>query len=411
MQAIYIQRTIEPTILQASANFPVVMVTGPRQIGKTTTLQRIAGVKRRYITLDDINERTLAKTDPELFFKRHPPPILIDEVQYAPELFTYIKIICDRERKPGLFWLTGSQKFHLMKNVAESLAGRVAILDLLGLSQAELLKPPFASQPVIPTAEWLQHARANAVPNFSLMDIYQRIWTGSFPQLALNPQVNRDLFYSSYVQTYIQRDVREITNITNETGFYQFLRATAARSGQLLNYAELAKDADINHRTVKDWLHILEASGIIYLLHPYHNNVVKRLIKTPKLYFLDTGLCAYLTRWQSAAALEAGAMSGNILETYVVSEIIKSYWHHGKEAYCSFYRDKDQKEVDLILEQDNTLFPIEIKKTAKPSSNAPKNFNFLTDLKPNLGHGLVVCFTETDLPLSREVDAVPVSYL
>lgn len=407
----YIQRTMESTITQASASFPVIMVTGPRQIGKTTLLQRCSGSDRRYVTLDDLNERALAKSDPELFFKRNAPPILIDEVQYAPELFSYIKIICDRERKPGLFWLTGSQKFHLMKNISESLAGRVAILDLLGLSQAEIFKHPHTCKPLLPTDEWLTNARKHAIKNFDLMEIYKRIWTGSFPQIALHSQTDRDLFYASYIQTYIQRDVREITNITNETGFYDFLRAVAARTGQLLNYADLARDADINHRTVKDWLNILETSGIIYLLRPYHNNVLNRLIKTPKIYFLDTGLCSYLTRWQSVESLEAGAMSGHILETYVVTEILKSYWHNGKQAYFNFYRDKDNREIDLIIEQNNTLYPIEIKKTAKPSTNAPSNFTFLEKLQQKIGHGMIICLIEKDIPLSRTVNAIPIGYL
>lgn len=407
----YLERTMEATLARASASFSVVMITGPRQIGKTTLLQRCSEPNRRYVTLDDLNERSLAKNDPELFFKRNPPPILIDEVQYAPELFTYIKIISDRERKNGLFWLTGSQKFHLMKNVSESLAGRVAILDLLGLSQTEIFNHAQESQPLLPTSEWLSHARQYAKSNFSLMEIYKRIWIGSFPQVVLESKTDRDLFYASYVQTYIQRDVREITNITNETGFYNFLRAVAARTGQLLNYADLARDADINHRTVKDWLNILETSGIIYLLRPYHNNTVNRLIKTPKLYFLDTGLCSYLTRWQSIESLEAGAMSGAILETYVFTEILKSYWNNGKEAYFNFYRDKDDKEVDLIIDQNNTLYPIEVKKTAKPSTNAPSNFKFLSGLQQNIGHGMIICLTEKDNPLSRDVDAVPVGYL
>jgi predicted AAA+ superfamily ATPase len=407
----YIERTITISLLKASAAFPAVMVTGPRQIGKTTLLQHCSEPNRRYVTLDDLNERALAKSDPELFFKRNPPPILIDEVQYAPELFSYIKIICDRERKPGLFWLTGSQKFHLMRHISESLAGRIAILDLLGLSQTEISNQPCDNQPLLPTESWLNNARIHAKKEFHLMDVYKRIWTGSFPQIALQPETDRDLFYRSYIQTYIQRDVREITNITNETGFYNFLRAAAARTGQLLNYADLAKDADINHRTVKDWLNILETSGIIYLLRPYHTNIVDRLIKTPKLYFLDTGLCSYLTRWQSVESLEAGAMSGHILETYVFTEILKSYWHNGKEAYFNFYRNKDDKEIDLIINQNNTLYPIEIKRTANPSANASRNFNFLSKLKQNIGHGLVICLIEKDIPLSREVDAIPIWYL
>lgn len=407
----YTKRTMEATIIKASSSFPVLMVTGPRQIGKTTLLQRCSEPNRRYVTLDDLNERSLAKSDPELFFKRNPPPILIDEVQYAPELFGYIKIICDRERKNGLFWLTGSQKFHLMQNISESLAGRVAILDLLGLSQAEIFNHAQDSKPLLPTSEWLTHARRNAQKDFGLMEVYKRIWIGSFPQIVLQSETERDLFYASYVQTYIQRDVREITNITNEIGFYNFLRAVAARTGQLLNYADLARDADINHRTVKDWLNILKTSGIIYLLRPYHNNVVNRLIKTPKVYFLDTGLCSYLTRWQSVESLEAGAMSGHILETYVFTEVLKSYWHNGKEAYFNFYRDKDDREVDLIIDQNNTLYPIEMKKAANPAANAPSNFKFLAGLKQNIGHGMVICLTERDIPLSRDVDAVPVGYI
>ncbi|MBM3610954.1 MAG: ATP-binding protein [Alphaproteobacteria bacterium] len=407
----YVHRTLESTLIKASASFPVVMVTGPRQIGKTTFLQHCAKNDRRYVTLDDFNERALAVADPELFFKRNPPPILIDEVQYAPELFSYIKIICDKERKPGLFWLTGSQKFHLMKNISESLAGRVAILDLLGLSQAEIFKSPWAQAPVLPTSEWIELSREHAVKECTLMDLYKRIWSGSFPQIALDSTVDRDLFYSSYIQTYIQRDVKNIANITSESGFFTFLKAAAARTGQLLNYADLARDADISQKSVKDWLSILETSGIIYLLRPYHNNVVNRLVKTPKLYFLDTGLCSYLTRWQSPESLEAGAMSGAILETYVVSEILKSYWHNGKQAYFNFYRDKDGKEVDLIIDQNNTLYPIEIKKTANPLKNAPKNFGFLQNLKQNIGQGMVVCLTDKDYPLSRDINAVPIGYL
>lgn len=295
--------------------------------------------------------------------------------------------------------------------MSESLAGRVAILDLLGLSQAEIFNHAQNSQPLLPTPEWLNNASEHAQKDLGLMELYKRIWTGSFPQIALQHEADRDLFYASYVQTYIQRDVREITNITNETGFYNFLRAAAARTGQLLNYADLARDADINHRTVKDWLNILETSGIIYLLRPYHNNVVNRLIKTPKLYFLDTGLCSYLTRWQSVESLEAGAMSGHILETYVFTEILKSYWHNGKEAYFNFYRDKDDREVDLIIDQNNTLYPIEVKKTANPAANAPSNFKFLSGLQQTIGHGMVICLTEKDIPLSRDVDAVPVGYL
>lgn len=407
----YLKRTLEETIQKASKAFPVLLLTGPRQIGKTTLLKHCAHELRSFVTLDDIDERKLAQTDPELFFKKHPPPILIDEVQYAPQIFTTIKIICDREHQPGLFWLTGSQKFHLMRNVSESLAGRVAILDMLGLSQAEIFGHPHDKNPFLPTSEWIDAARPYAPSSFSLMDVYKQIWMGSFPQVVLDDKIDRDLFYKSYIQTYIQRDVREITNISNEEGFYGFLSATAARTGQLLNYVDLARDADLDHRRVKSWLNILETSGIIYLLRPYHINVTKRLLKTPKIYFMDTGLCSFLTRWDSHLSLESGAMSGAILETYMFIEILKSYWHHGKEAYFNFYRDKDQKEIDLIIEQNNTLYPVEFKKTAAPYHNAPKNFKALEKLHKKIGHGAVICLKDTDIPLSHDVDALPISYL
>jgi predicted AAA+ superfamily ATPase len=403
-------RTLEKVVREASHSFPVLLITGPRQVGKTTLLEMCADEKRTYVTLDDMEARSLAKNDPGLFVQTYKLPLIIDEIQYAPQLLSYIKMIIDREKKNGLFWLTGSQKFHLMKGITESLAGRVAIIDLLGLSQAELDGRGKDVDPFIPTQAWLEKARAHPHKK-TLQDVYERIWRGSFPKVYKMSQTSRDIFYRSYVQTYIQRDIKDILNITDETVFHKFLGAIAARTGQLLNYADLARDVAIDGKTAKAWLSVLESSGLVYLLQPYHTNLTKRLIKAPKLYFLDTGLCAYLTKWPDSKSLEAGAMSGAILETYLFSEILKSFWHNGLTAHCYYYRDMDQREVDLVIETGDTLYPVEFKKTATPSQTASKNFHLLEKLGKKVGRGVVLCFVRQDIPLSSEVTAIPVGYL
>ncbi|WP_027389067.1 ATP-binding protein [Chrysiogenes arsenatis] len=394
-------RTLAATIKQVSESFPVLLVTGPRQVGKTTLLEMCAPRGMQYVSLDDLDVRSLAQSDPALFLQTYKPPLIIDEIQYAPQLFSAIKIVVDRSPQNGQFWLTGSQKFHLMQGITESLAGRVAVLDLLGLSAAEIAHQGASSIPFLPSNE------IKPLVGVGLMETYRRIWLGSFPRVVDHPEI-RDIFYRSYVQTYIQRDVQDVLSISDEIAFHTFLGAIAARTGQLLNYADVARDVAVDNKTVKAWLSVLEASGLVYLLRPYHTNVTKRIIKTPKLYFLDTGLCAYLTKWTSPEALEAGAMSGAILETFVVAEILKSYWHHGKEANLYFYRDTDQKEVDVLIEANNTLYPIEIKKTATPSQNSTKSFSVLQKLGKPIGHGAVLCLTEKIVPLSLHVMAMPI---
>ena len=404
-------RTLAQTIHRVSACFPVLMVTGPRQVGKTTLLEMCAqDAPRRYVTLDDLDARALAQSDPALFLQTWPAPVIIDEIQYAPQLFSAIKLQVDREKTNGQFWLTGSQKFQLMRGITESLAGRVAIVDLLGLSQAELDGRAGASLPFVPTADWIASARQQANPK-SLMDMFGRIWLGSYPRLNAQGAQARDVFYRSYIQTYIQRDVQDVLKVSDQTAFHRFLTAVAARTGQLLNYAGLARAVDIDNKTAKAWLSVLETSGLVYLLQPYHSNLTKRLVKAPKLYFLDTGLAAYLTRWPDAAALEAGAMSGALLETWAVGEILKSYWHNGREAPLYFYRDADQQEIDLIVDSAAALYPVEIKKTASPSHNAKRHFTVLDKLNKPVGPGAVICFVERDIPLSREVTAIPLGYL
>ncbi len=404
----YRTRTLEKYFESASRRFPVMLVTGPRQIGKTTFLRHLAKKRRRYVTLDDPMIRSLAKTDPALFLQRFSTPLLIDEIQYAPELLSYIKISVDNDRTAGQYWLTGSQQFHLMKGISESLAGRVAVVRLLGFSQRELGNNASAG-PFLPTRACLRSR--DTLKSLTLANLYRKIWLGSFPALYQKTSTDRDLFYSSYVQTYLQRDVRDLANVGDESAFLRFLRASAARTGQMLNMQDLCRDSNINQATGKRWLSILENSGIAYLLEPYHTNVTKRLVKTPKLYFLDTGIAAWLTEWSSAATLEAGAMSGAFLETWVVAEVIKSWWHNGKRAPLYYYRDKDTKEVDLLIHQDGIVYPIEIKKSANPGKDAVRHFKALESLKLPIGPGCVVSLVSQPLPITESVQAIPVGMM
>jgi len=382
------------------------LVVGARQVGKTTLLRYLSDERRRYVSLDDPLIRNLAKEDPALFMQRFPPPVLIDEIQYATELLPYIKLEADAQRSPGLFWLTGSQQFHLMKGVSESLAGRVGIVNLLGMSRNEMVGRSLA--PFLPTSEELnQQSRAD--DKVSLKELYKIIWRGSFPAIALSEEVDRELFYSSYMETYLKRDIRDLSKVGNEMSFIRFIRATAARTGQLLNLTELSRDADVAVNTAKNWLSILQASGIVYLLEPFHTNVTKRLVKTPKIYFLDTGLCAWLTEWSNPETLEAGAASGAILETWIMSEILKSWWHNGRRAPLYFYRDKDQKEIDLLIVQDGTVYPLEFKKTASPDKRDVRHFQALGKLKMPVGHGGIICLTSELLPLTPTAYSIPIS--
>jgi predicted AAA+ superfamily ATPase len=404
---VYVKRTLSTSLARANRQFPVILVPGPRQVGKTTLLQHCAETDRRYVTLDDPQSRELAKSDPGLFLQRFAPPLLIDEIQYAPELFSHIKMIVDERKQAGDFWLTGSQHFHLMKDVSESLAGRVGIVNLLGFSRRELAGDDEWVEPFVPG----DFGSPPEHPTFGLIDLYRTIWRGSFPRIALDQQGDRDLFYSSYVQTYLQRDVRDLTNVGDEVAFTKFLRSAAARTAQILNLADMARDVGVSPNTAKNWLSILKASGTVFLLEPYHSNVTKRLVKSPKLYFLDTGLAAYLTEWSSPETLEAGAMSGAILETWVLAEVIKSYWHAGRQAPIYYYRDKDKKEIDILIFRDGTIYPIEIKKTTAPSKRDIRHFSVLDKLGVPVGPGTVLCLSKTVMPITDTVWAIPVSHI
>ncbi len=402
----YIARNLEKVVLEVTKEYPVVLVTGPRQVGKTTMLQKLMeGTDRNYVSLDDLNERNLAKTDPEMFLQLHKPPILIDEVQYAPELFVYIKIHVDKYHNAGDFWLTGSQVFKLMSGIQESLAGRVAVLSLTSLSQAEICGGEM--QPFTLDIEKLSARRKERTAADTGV-IFDWIFRGSMPAIVSEKNSNSRIFYSSYLTTYIERDVREVSDAIDSLTFLHFITAVAARCGQILNIAEISRDADINQKQAKNWLGVLETLGLIFYLHPYSNNMLKRLVKTPKLYFYDTGLVCYLTKWSSAETLQSGAMNGAILENYVVAEIRKTYLNCGKDPYMYYYRDKDAREIDIILEHDGVLNPIEIKKSANPGSELIKVFKLLDKSSAKRSKGAVVCMKPELSAIDRENYIIPV---
>ena len=402
----YIRRSLEKIVLQVTKEYPVVLLSGPRQVGKTTMLKKLMeGTERNYVSLDDLQERELARTDPELFLQLHKPPILIDEVQYAPELFPYIKIIVDKEQKKGDFWLTGSQVFSLMRGVQESLAGRVALLSLSSLSQAEAYGGE-EEMFTLDTESLLSRKKGRKLADAE--EIFKRIFKGSMPAIVSGDITSTGIFYNSYLSTYIERDVKSLSDAIDSLKFLRFITALAARCSQMLNVSELARDAELNQKQVKDWLGILETLGIIFYLYPYSNNLLKRLVRTPKVYFYDTGLVAYLTKWSSPETLASGAMSGAILENYVVSEIRKSYLNQGKEAFMYYYRDKDAKEIDLVLEQDGELHPIEIKKSANPASEILRVFPVLDKSSLKRGNGAVICLKTELSAFNKENYIVPI---
>lgn len=402
----YIKRNLEKVVAQVTKEYPVVLVTGPRQVGKTTMLQKLMeGTDRGYVTLDDLNDRSLAKNDPELFLQLHKPPVLIDEVQYAPELFTYIKKYVDKNHEPGAFWLTGSQVFKLMRGVQESLAGRVAVLSLTSLSQAEISGGEM--KPFTIELEKLSE-RENERDKTDARGIFERIYRGSMPAIVSGANSNSQIFYSSYLSTYIERDIRDLSDAIDSLKFLKFMTAAAARCGQMVNVADIAQDADINQTQAKNWLGILETQGIIFYLHPYSNNLLKRLVKTPKLYFYDTGLVCYLTKWSSADTLESGAMNGAILENYVVAEIAKTYWNCGMDPYMYYYRDKDAKEIDIVLEHDGVLNPIEIKKTSNPGTELTKVFELLDKSSTPRSKGAIICMKPGLGAIDRDNYIVPI---
>lgn len=398
-----IKRTITDKFLDLSNSRKVVLITGARQVGKSTFVKDLKDDDREYITLDDMIVRNLAKTDPKLFLINHPGKIIIDEIQYAPELFPYIKMEVDNSNEKGKYWLTGSQKFSLMKNVSESLAGRVSILEMSSLSYNEKNN--------IKTSEF--NPRKIKLSNkINLNDIFENIFNGGMPEYNIN-EVDRNQFFEDYIQTYLERDVRQLTQVGDLNRFRKFMIAVASRTGEVLNYNSIAEDSDIDATTAKRWLSILEASDVIYLLQPYSNNMLSRAIKNPKIIFMDTGLCAYLCGWSSKETLENASTSGQFLETYVISEIIKNMRNNKRTLNYNifYYRDRDQKEIDLIFELDNIIYPFEIKKTGNPNKSMINNFSILENKQLNVGSGGLLCFYPDIIPLNEKHKAYPISVI
>lgn len=397
-----IERAALREIVSASAEFPAVMVTGARQVGKTTLLRAAAEAGRRFVSLDILTVRDLARRDPRAFLLSYPPPVTIDEIQYAPQLLPYIKAMIDESPELcGRFWLSGSQQFHLMKDVSESLAGRVAIVSLGGISQGEELgrtdDDVFSPEDTIPSRDSFD----------DMIAVFSRIHRGSFPVLVSGRMRNIQRFFGSYVSTYIERDIRDLTRVSDEDRFLKFVRASAARTGQLLNLSELARDVGISMPTAKDWLGILKASNLVFLLQPYSRNITSRIVKTPKLYFTDTGLCCYLLGWDSPLALMNGAMAGAMLETFVVGELLKRYWNRGREPRMFFYRDRIGSEIDILIESNGRLMPVEVKKNTNPGLADIKAFKKVAGMGIPLGRGAVVCPCENSLPLTDDVSVIP----
>jgi predicted AAA+ superfamily ATPase len=390
--------------------FGAVLITGARQVGKTTLLKDVAR-EARYVTLDDKIQLMGAASQSGTFIKDNPPPVFIDEVQYAPGLFPQIKIALDRDKKKGQFYLSGSQQFALMKNVSESLAGRLGILNLAGLSLRELCGVAFR-EPFIPTGEYFE-ARARERADIPYSDIWSIVHRGSYPELCANPDYDWQMFYAAYVKTYLERDVRDLAQVGDEVKFIRFMTVAASMTGSLANLASMARDVGISQHTAERWLSILLASNLVYLLAPYHNNITKRAVKTPKLYFLDTGLAAYLTRWSTPDVMKNGAMAGAFFETFVIGEIIKSYANAGiLDLPLYFYRDRDGNEIDLLIEDGGTLYPIEIKKHADPGKSDVAKFSAIGRI-PNAkrGAGGVVCLYASLATLSGDDKAIPISFL
>lgn len=403
----YVKRQIEAVVQDSLRQFPVLLVTGPRQVGKTTMLQKVCQ-DYGYCTFDDPLILREAIEETNLFLKNNQPPLLIDEVQYAPEIFRYIKMAVDKDRKKGSFVLTGSQAFELMRGVSETLAGRMAIIELNGLSLREIFHVDFY-MPFIPNDEYLEKRQKYLTEYSNIWDFIHR---GSMPEL-LDKEISWDRYYSSYVKTYIEKDVRQIVNVSDELKFIKFLTALAARCGEMLNVNAISNEVEVSVDTINRWLSILQTSGIIYLLEPYSNNMLKRVVKTPKVYFFDTGLVCYLTRWTTPEVLKVGAKAGNIFENYVVSEILKSHLYAGKTIKSIYYyRDKDKKEIDLLIERDGVLYPVEIKMTGNPVKSMAKNFSVL-DKIPNMkrGTGIVICQYDRKLYLSEDLIALPIEYI
>ena len=403
----YIYRTLEQKIIDISKDYSCLLLIGPRQVGKTTMLEHLMeGSERKKVTLDDTENRRLAQSDPALFLEMHPAPVLIDEVQYAPQLFSYIKISVDNGATPGSYWLTGSQAFQLMELAQESLAGRTAIIHMSALSQSEIYGDG-TTEPLSLTLQNLNR-RKEHLASCNSMEMFERIWNGGMPGHRSGKYTDRDVFYSSYIQTYINRDVSDMIPGVDKLLFADFIRAAACRVGQMLNTHDIAQDVGVSDDTAKRWLQVLEKSEVVFYLRPYSNNLLKRTVKTPKMYFFDTGLVAYLTKYSSPEILMNGAINGAVLENYTVAEIRKTWLNSAKECLVYYYRDKDTNEIDLVIEADGKLHPLEIKKSANPGTELASAFKVLDKGSVPRGTGAILCLREELSAIDRSTYILPI---
>ena len=403
----YIHRTLEQKIMDISRDYSCLLLIGPRQVGKTTMLEHLMkGSARRKVTLDDAENRRLAQSDPALFLEMHPAPVLIDEVQYAPQLFSYIKIKVDNGAAPGSYWLTGSQAFQMMELAQESLAGRTAIVHMSALSQSELYGDG-TTEPLSINPEKLNH-RKEHLSSCNSVEMFERIWSGGMPGHRSGRYTDRDVFYSSYIQTYINRDVSDMIPGVDKLLFADFIRAAACRVGQMLNTHDIAQDVGVSDDTAKRWLQVLEKSEVIFYLRPYSNNLLKRTVRTPKMYFFDTGLAAYLTKYASPEILMNGAINGAILENYTVAEIRKTWLNSARECLMHYYRDRDTNEIDMVIEADGELHPLEIRKSTNPGTELASAFKVLDKGSVPRGTGAILCLREEMSAIDRNTFILPI---
>lgn len=402
----YVKRELERKFLKMNTHFKAILVTGARQVGKTTMLKHLAeGTDRTYVSLDNRMARDLAKSDPVLFFQTYQPPMLIDEIQKAPELFEQIKIMCDESDKKGQFWITGSQQYGMMKEVRETLAGRIGVLNLYSLSQREKQGILMEDELDFSLQGLLQ--RQKLFEKNNIVNVFKHIWTGGMPDIKDVDSEIRDEYLNSYVETYLMRDAAEAGGVSDAVRFSKFLGACAALVSQQVNYAALAEAADISEPTAKLWLNVLQSLGIIYLLKPCENNELKRLVKRPKLYFCDTGLCAYLSMWTSPETLMNGAASGHYYENYVVMELVRVYAYAKVKANLSYYRDSNAKEIDVFIEENDTVHPLEIKKSANPDRRETKKYSVIDKTSLKHGRGGIICMCEQVMPIDSENCFIP----
>ena len=402
----YISRELERKFQEANRFFKAILVIGARQVGKSTMLKHLAQKEQRtVVTMDNDQARELALNDPRLFFQTYRPPILIDEIQKAPNLLEYIKVMCDESEERGRFWLTGSQRKKIMEKSQETLAGRLGILHLYGLSQREkagYLEPAELDFSMDSLLERQRH-----MPQNQVLDIFDQIWKGGFADIQNATGEMAQLYYQSYMDNYLIADAVNDQGITDITGFRKMIRACAALVGNLVTYHTLAETAGVSEVTPKKWLNILQDMDVVYLLEPYSNNELQRMVKTPKLYFCDTGLCAWLTRWLTPDSLREGAAGGHFYENYVIMELVKNYAYARNAALISFYRDDNAKEIDVFVEKNGKIHPLEIKMSANPEKKEIRKFNVIDKTSLIHAEGGIICMYPEPFPINENNSLIP----